>query len=185
MSSMTKNPVMIAALAAAALALGACGSSKDNASGKAGQSDQDKAYASALKFAKCMRDNGVDMPDPQKGPGGGILQRMGSEKGAPINEAKVEAAQKRCERFMPTDGGDRKGPGSDPEQRDALLAYSKCMRANGLPTFPDPKFSGNKVQLAIKAKDGSVALNPDSPTFKAAEKKCRPLMAKLQSEKQG
>jgi len=182
MSPMTKNPVMLAALAAAALALGACGSDgNDNASGKPAKSEEDKAYEGALKFAKCMRDEGIEMPDPQKRAGGGIQQKMGSDKGsAPVNEAKVEAAQKQCEHFMEAGGGVRKGPGSDPEMRDAMLAYSKCMRANGVPAFPDPKFSGNKVQLSIRSKGGGGSnLNPDAPAFKAAEKRCQPLMAKL------
>ncbi|WP_445149762.1 hypothetical protein [Baekduia sp. Peel2402] len=176
---MIKNPVMIAALAAAALALGACGSDGGgNASGKPPKSDEDKAYDGALKFAKCMRDNGIDMPDPQKSGDGWILQRMGGGKGeAPINEAKIEAAEKKCQHFMENGGGSGPGPGDDPKQRDAMLAYSKCMRQNGVPKFPDPKFSGNKVELSIRTKDGSVNLNPDAPAFKAAEKVCQSKLA--------
>jgi hypothetical protein len=179
MSHMTKNPVMIAAMAAAALALGACGSSDGgNASGKPSKSEEDKAYEGALKFAKCMRDEGIDMPDPQKTGDGGILQKMGNDKGkAPINETKMEAAEKQCEHFMDNGGGSKDGPGDDSEQRDAMLAYSKCMRQNGVPKFPDPKFSGNKVQLSIKTRDGSVNLNPDAPAFKAAEKVCQGKLA--------
>jgi len=179
MSSMIKNPVMIAALAATALALGACGSSDGGgaSSGTPSKSDEDKAYDGALKFAKCMRDNGIDMPDPQRQAGGGILQKMGSDKDAPINEAKLEAAQKRCEHFMANGGGSGPGPGDDPKQRDAMLAYSKCMRQNGVPKFPDPKFSGNKVELSLRTKDGSVNLNPDAPAFKAAEKVCQGKLA--------
>lgn len=180
MSPMTKNPMMLAVLAAAALALGACGSSGDNASGDSAGKKDDKAYEGALKYAKCMRDNGIDMPDPQKASGGGIMQRMGSGKGEPLNKAKVDAADAKCKQFRQDGGGDRESRGADTETRDALLAYSKCMRANGVPGFPDPKFSDHGAELTIKSRDGSVDLNPKAPAFKAAEKKCQPLMAKLQ-----
>jgi hypothetical protein len=190
MSSMTKNPVMLAALAATALALGACGSSDDNdksgGGGGSNASKQDKAYEGALKFAKCMRDNGIDMPDPQKASGGGILQKMGGSKDAPVNEVKMQAAQKKCQHFMETGGGDRRSPGDDKQARATFLAYSKCMRTHGVPDFPDPKFTANGVQLSIRSKDGSGPnLNPDAPAFKAAEKQCQPLMAKLQAERPG
>jgi hypothetical protein len=178
MSSMTKNPVMVAALAATAMALGACGSNGGgSASGTPSRSDkEDSAYETALKFAKCMRDNGVDMADPQKQPGGGIIQKMGSGPGQPINQAKVDAAQKTCEKFMPKRGGNDDGPKDDSKQRAAFLSYSKCMRENGVPKFPDPKFSDHGVELSIRTKDGSVNLNPNAPAFKAAEKTCQKIL---------
>jgi hypothetical protein len=177
MSSMIKNPVMIAALAATALALGACGSGgKDNASGKGGQ---DKAFEGALKFAKCMRDEGIDMPDPQKQAGGGIVQKMGGP-GQPVNQAKVEAGQKKCEHFMDDGGGDVKGgdPKEEAEHRDALLAYAKCMRSHGVP-MKDPKFSGNKVQMSVGEPGDSGRANPESATFKNADKACQANLAKV------
>jgi hypothetical protein len=177
MSSMTKNPMMLAALACAALALGACGSSGDDQSGSP-KKGGDKAYEGALKFAKCMRDEGIDMPDPQRSGNGGIVQKMG-EPGKPVNQAKAEPAQKKCEHFLQDGGGSGKGPGDDPKQRDALLKYSKCMRQNGLDGFPDPKFSGNKVELSIKKGSGASNLNPDSPTFKAADKVCQKILADI------
>lgn len=181
MSSMTtKNPVTIAILAAVALAVGACGSGKDDAS--SGKSRQDKAFEGALKFAKCMRDEGIDMADPQKQADGGIVQKMGGPGQAPVDRAKVEAAQKKCEHFMDAGGGDVKGgdPKEEAEHRDALLAYTKCMRSHGVP-MKDPKFSGNKVQLSIGGGPGDDGpkINPEGATFKAAEKACGPGLAKV------
>lgn len=171
---MIKNPMMIAVLAATALALGACGGSggKDNASG--GKSQEDKAFEGALKFAKCMRDEGVDMPDPQKQPGGGIMQKLGGGPGERIDKAKLDAAQKQCRHFMDAGGGARQGdPKDEAEHRDALLAYAKCMRSHGVP-MKDPKFSGNRVQMSIGGGPGGkdAGPNPESATFKAAEKAC-------------
>lgn len=48
-----------------------------------------------------------------------------------------------------------------------LLAFSKCMQANGLPDFPDPSGDGLHIQIS----PGS-DLNPNNPTFQAASKLC-------------
>ena len=50
------------------------------------------------------------------------------------------------------------------------LKFSQCMRANGVPNFPDPG-TGGGIQIAI----GS-SLHPQSPAFQAAQKKCRKLL---------
>jgi hypothetical protein len=68
---MTRNPLILAAVAGA-LALGACGSGNDGKGGAASASGQDKAFEGALKFSKCMREHGVDMPDPKREANGGI-----------------------------------------------------------------------------------------------------------------
>ena len=54
-------------------------------------------------------------------------------------------------------------------QQDALK-YSECMRANGVPTFPDPQPGGGFVFHA-----GS-GVDPSSPAFEAAHAKCQRLI---------
>ena len=48
------------------------------------------------------------------------------------------------------------------------LAFAKCMRANGVPNFPDPKAGGG---FQIPA-----GVSPAAPAFKAAQAKCQKLM---------
>jgi hypothetical protein len=48
----------------------------------------------ALAFARCMREHGVDMPDPQF-EGGGVMQR--GPRNVNPNDEKVQEAQKACE----------------------------------------------------------------------------------------
>jgi len=50
------------------------------------------------------------------------------------------------------------------------LAFAQCMRANGVPSFPDPGPGGN-FQL-----NGSSGVNPGAPAFRAAQAKCQKLM---------
>ncbi|HTX46174.1 MAG TPA: hypothetical protein VMD48_07850 [Solirubrobacteraceae bacterium] len=52
----------------------------------------------------------------------------------------------------------------------AFVDYSKCMRAHGVPNFPDPS-SGGGIQLSA-----SSGINPFSPAFKAAQSHCRKLL---------
>ena len=54
-------------------------------------------------------------------------------------------------------------------QQDALK-YSECMRAHGVPSFPDPQPGGGFVFQA-----GS-GVDPSSPAFEAAHAKCQKLM---------
>ncbi len=55
-----------------------------------------------LKFAQCMRDKGVDFPDPQFSGGGVMVQVGGGESGAidPMSEA-FKAAQEACGKDLP------------------------------------------------------------------------------------
>jgi hypothetical protein len=65
-----------------------------------------------------------------------------------------------------TTGGGAAGPGSGSPEA-ALLAFSKCMRSNGIPNFPDPSGSGG-----FSFRRGS-GIDPLSPAFKAAQAKCK------------
>src|SRR5689334_4039587 len=50
----------------------------------------------------------------------------------------------------------------------SAVAYAQCMRAHGLPNFPDPGADG-----AITVTGGpDSGLNPDSAQFKAAQQAC-------------
>jgi hypothetical protein len=61
---------------------------------------------------------------------------------------------------------------SDPSQSAAMLAYSECMQSHGVPNFPDPNSQG---QILIQGGSGS-GLDPNSPTFQAAQKACQSKM---------
>lgn len=60
--------------------------------------------------------------------------------------------------------GAQSDDGGDSFQRS--LAYSQCMRSNGVPDFPDPQRDGNKVKTGI-------GNDPDSPESKQAREACR------------
>jgi len=57
------------------------------------------------------------------------------------------------------------------EEADAL-AYAECMRAHGVPNFPDPNSQGG---FSIQGGPGS-GIDPSSASFQAADKTCRHLL---------
>jgi hypothetical protein len=49
------------------------------------------------------------------------------------------------------------------------LAFATCMRSHGLSNFPDPKVSGNNIQIP-----GSMpGINRQTPAFTSAQQSCR------------
>ncbi|CAM5738173.1 hypothetical protein [Streptomyces badius] len=147
------------ALAAAlALTATACsgdgGGTKDagSASGS-GKTEEDQA----LEHRKCLREQGLDIPEPKPGENGmGVTIDGGS-----MSKQKMEKAFKACE---------DKAVGGGPKElsqaeKDKMVAYARCMRQNGF-DMPDPKFDGGAMQAAPALK------SKDMKKFEKADKAC-------------
>lgn len=119
-------------------------------------SDRDKM----INFVQCMRDNGIDMPDPEFGTAGGTRMRMGEGE----DPQKAEEARQTCKHHLPNGG---EPPALDPAALEQLRKMSQCMRENGFPDFPDPEPSGGGIKL-----DAGPEMDPTSPEFKAAQEVC-------------
>jgi hypothetical protein len=79
------------------------------------QADQEKF----LKFAKCMRDHGIPMKDPDFS-GGGVGMMIGEGPNGPkLDEGKVEAAHKACSSNLPEEMREGPGGGSGPQEAGA------------------------------------------------------------------
>ncbi|GAB3870138.1 hypothetical protein GCM10029964_004030 [Kibdelosporangium lantanae] len=96
----------------------------------AGKSDEDRMR----DFAKCMRDHGVDMPDPE--PNGGPAVRAMQADGA--DGEKMNKANEACKELLPNGG---KPKPLSPEDLDKQRKLAKCMRDHGI-NMPDPDPSG-------------------------------------------
>ena len=167
-----------------ALALAACGGSPDgdrvaslSGGGATGTTNGTAKNAkdpqqAALDFAKCMREHGVDMPDPQVDEQGRVQVRVGGRGGndARPDPKKLDEAQKACGGLL--GGGD--GPGQiDPEERDAMVAFARCMREHGI-DMPDPTGDG-----LVMRRDDDDGPDPSSERFREAEKACDHHLATL------
>jgi len=149
-----------------ALALAGCGSSdggdrvasasdrpsSDTTAGAASDLSRDEM---AVKFAQCMRENGIDMADPE--PGKGIrIQSRG-------NREEMEAAMEACREYNP-----QANSTGSPELDEKNREFAQCMRKNGVENFPDPE----PGQLGIRI-DEKVAEDPDLP---AAQRACESVL---------
>jgi hypothetical protein len=85
-----------------------------------------------------------------------------------VNSPQFKAAQKACQKLLPNGG--RPTAAQQAEEQQAMLQYAQCMRAHGVPKFPDPK-PGGAFALGTKA-----GVDPDTPQFQAAQKTCQKLV---------
>ena len=139
---MSRTPRPLAALVFVALAMAALISAgcSNAPAGTGSSSDGGNASAAreqAVKFAECMRSNGVrEFPDPDAS---GTLTIETVANGASIDtdSAAFGRAITACKDLEP--------PGftgftRTPEQQQAALKFAQCIRDNGVKDFPDPAF---------------------------------------------
>jgi hypothetical protein len=158
-----KIPVLILC----GLAFAACGAEEEPAA------DREQANRDAmLAYAKCMREHGVDVPDPQPGQRG---IRLRAPEG--VTPEEMEEAEGACRRHLE----DIEGPDLTEEQQkefqEAALAHARCMREHGI-DIPDPTFGEDgRAEIRIRRRaDGGTGPDPDDPKWKQAEEACRDKM---------
>jgi hypothetical protein len=182
---MNKVFALLAASAAAlALTVAGCGgsggsdSSSPGSSGSKSGSSSSKSGASgsnanptleqAVKFAQCMRENGVtNFPDPDKD-GRFVIAAGGPNRNTPQFRNALQA----CKSLQPP-GFLKDDPAEVAREQEAWLKWAQCMRKNGIPNMPDPQDGRLRVPRD--------RINVNSPQFKNALKVCRDAGGGLQN----
>jgi hypothetical protein len=138
-----RPPALTTFVAAAAVSLfvAACGSSSPGSPSSAsagGQPTQAKQMQDAVNFADCMRSRGVpNFPDPTSSP---REFKQSLSPSTPRSPSFLSAAR-ACQHLLPGGGPDESRPHTQ-AQIAAMLAFVRCLRSHGFPTFPDPTSSG-------------------------------------------
>jgi hypothetical protein len=164
------RPLAALALVVMVGLISACGSSAPAASGGGGNNTAANAQK-AVKFAECMRSNGVsEFPDP--GASGkftidGVVNGSSLDPSAPAFKQAISA----CKDLEPAGfmGGKR-----SPPQMEAALKFAQCMRENGVKDFPDP---ANGQPLVDTNRIPSAAEPGGLSIINAAMQKCRSLVS--------
>jgi hypothetical protein len=73
--------------------------------------------------------------------------------------------------------GSPSGSGATPSVTTGTLAFSKCMRAHGVPGFPDPGATLSGPFNAIGGIAFPASIDPQSPAFQTAMSSCRGLLS--------
>jgi hypothetical protein len=169
--------VLAGLVAGAAIGLAGCGGPSPTGVASLGQSSggrgnpvrttttvAESSLPEKLQFARCMRSNGVpNFPDPK--PGTGELQNI-ANAGVTTGSAAYQAAFQACKKYTPAG---QVTPQSAADQAKALQ-FSQCMRAHGVPNFPDP-VTGPTGAPAINL--GPEHIDPSSPLVGAANQACQ------------
>lgn len=161
MFSPTKSVPLVASCALASVVLAACGGSGSNANAGTSQDSEQQI----VRFARCMREHGVEVSTPN-GNGPGPIRVKST------NPQAMEAAQRACQRYQPKGGRENLSPAERAEREDQVAKFAKCMREHGVQVQTSTPGGGG---FGIRLKD----VNPQSPGFQSAQKACEGFLPKL------
>ncbi len=162
------------ALVGCAVAITACGSSsKLSRVGSAGSG----TIAMLDRYSACMRAHGVSgFPDPSTTETPNSFGIDGYSFDLPISmntqSPAYESAVKTCQSVLGSGSGHGPSAASLARAKRQALARAVCMRAHGVPNFPDPTVSSNGQGITVGSGGGGI--DPQSPAFQEAEKSCQP-----------
>src|SRR5437763_8515881 len=130
----------LAALAMVALLSAGCSNAlAGTGTGSSGANTTSAAREQAVKFAECMRKNGVrEFPDPDAS-GDLTIDRIANGSSLDTSSAAFQRAISACRDLEPPGFT---GSKRSPEQQQAALKFAQCMRDNGVKDFPDPAPDG-------------------------------------------
>ena len=121
-----------------ALAAGCGGGSaggNSTATTSVGGSAVTAAHRQAVKFAECMRNNGVSgFPDPNAS-GELTIDAVANGTSVDTNSPTWNRAITACRSLEPAGFTGHKRTA---QQQQGALAFAQCIRDNGVPDFPDP-----------------------------------------------
>jgi hypothetical protein len=135
------------------------------------------APRSAIAFAHCMRSHHIqNWPDPE--PDGQFdkskitLQKLG------VLRSQLQAAEKACQYLLP--GSSQSPQSQDRTMMNAMLNFARCVRAHGVPNWPDPVAESDPGQPNTPGFPRNMpGVNLNSPQVKHATKTCQYLLASI------
>ncbi|HLJ99896.1 MAG TPA: hypothetical protein VKU39_08320 [Streptosporangiaceae bacterium] len=148
----------------AALLVTACGSG--SALAGSGTGGPTRAQA-ALGYARCMRSHGVpDFPDPDSGGNFNLPSAVSSQE---------TAANQVCNHLLNV--GTQLSAAQTQHALRQLVRYARCMRAHGVPNFPDPQITSGGIGVpgGFTFDTAGRDLDQKSPHYQAASRACQSL----------
>jgi hypothetical protein len=148
-----------AALALVALAGAGCSNAP---------AEKSTATSKAMKFAQCMRDNGVsEFPDPDAS-GELTIDAVANGSSLDTDTAAFKNAVSACRDLEPAGFIGHK---RSAQKQQSALEFAQCMRDNGVRDFPDPTPDSpliDTTRIPSAAGRGARSI----PGFVAATQKC-------------
>jgi hypothetical protein len=161
----------LAALAVVALLIAGCSNAPAGTGTGTGGNNTAATHQQAVKFAECMRANGVrGFPDPDAS-GTFTIDGIANGSSLDTSSAAFTQATAACKDLEPPGFMGHK---RSAQEQEAALKFAQCIRDNGVKDFPDPAPDGPLVDTT------RMPGNPDGrsiPGLQAAMQKCRDLAA--------
>jgi hypothetical protein len=172
--SRKRSPLTALALIAMVVLVSACGSSAPAGTSPGSSGNKTVANAQkAVKFAECMRNNGVsEFPDPRASDNftiDGIVNGSSLDPNTPAFKQAISA----CRGLEPAGF---MGSKWSAQQMQAALKFAQCIRANGVTDFPDPV---NGQPIVDTNRIPSAATEGGMSILNAAMRKCRDFVASI------
>jgi len=125
-----------------------------------------------VAFSQCMRDQGLDFPDPIVDTDGYPHFEFADPES--IDRDAMLAAGENCRDLI--EGVVLGLPDFDTaEFNDTFLEYAACMRDHGFDEMPD------NLDMAAIMKGGQLPFDPTDPDFIAADDQCRDIFAEFRA----
>jgi hypothetical protein len=164
--NMTKKLRPLAGLALIALTCAGCSNGSAD-TGRSGGSRNATTHEKAVRFAKCMRDNGVsDFPDPDAS-GELTIDEIANRASVDTSTAAFRQAMSACRDLEPSGFTGHK---RNAQQQRNALEFAQCIRDNGVNDFPDPTPG---APLVDTNRIPSAATSGGMSILNAAMQKCR------------
>jgi hypothetical protein len=170
-----RRPLAALVLIAMVVLISACGSSAPatTGSGSGGGDNTATNQTKAMKFAKCMRSNGVsEFPDPSAS-GKLTIDAIANGSSVDTSTPAFKRAIGVCKALEPAGF---MGSKRSSEQQSAGLKFAQCIRKNGVSDFPDPLPNGPLVDTN---RIPSAATSSGMSSLNAAMHKCGGLVAAI------
>ena len=155
--------ISLLVVAAFSLTVAACGETESagsdgsGASGGASSSSNDQD-AARVRLQECLREQGVDLPEPGSGGGDG--------EPPDIDRDEIQEAMEACDEFRDEAFGDITEEDRQ-EMQDAFAKFAQCMRDEGI-DVPDIEPGGGGPPGG-----GGNQLDMDDPDVQAAIEQCQ------------
>jgi hypothetical protein len=137
-----------------------------------------EARDAQLKDARCMRDHGVDMPDPTF-EGDGRSTQTGPDL-KDLKRPKFREAEQACKKHLEGIEPPNLSEEEQQEFEDAAPANALCARARD--REPPRSDVRRERRGPDQARPGSGGLDPEDPDFQRAQKACENTMPQRPSE---
>jgi hypothetical protein len=128
----------------------------------------------ALAYSHCMRAHGVlKFPDPNSS---GAIPKVGLQQ-LDVSSIVFQAAQTACQRLLPNSG--ESSQAWDQLTLNTLWKFARCVRAHGVPNWPDPLAESDPGQPGTPGfpRNFPPGVDTNSPVVKNAINKCQHLLA--------